>query len=421
MHVSLVGLNHGTAPIAVREKVAISAGQLQDSLAMLGKYLSTGVIVSTCNRIEIYTTGSNVVHAEEASAGFLKAHFDIADADLQQHIYTYRDKAAVEHLFRVTSGLDSMIIGEFEILGQVKQALKVAEKAGMVDLPLRHMFQSAIGTGRRVREETGISKNALSVSSVAVDLAAGIVTDLAHCKMLVIGAGEAGRLVAKVAKERGTSRIVVANRSRETASVLTAALGAVSVTLDDMPVELSTSHIAVTCTGAPHWILDFSLVEAAMRSRPESPLVIIDIGVPRNVEPRVRQLNNVFLYNIDDLTEISDRNRQQREGEIKLALAIIGDEVGKFSTWWQALEIRPVVSALMQKAEDIRLKQLNKTLGKLHNLSDEERDNVEAMTRSIVTKILQYPIYYLKTETANNGDYAEIVSHLFQLNMERSE
>ncbi|MBI4188036.1 MAG: glutamyl-tRNA reductase [Chloroflexi bacterium] len=421
MHVSLVGINHSTAPITIREKAAITAERLNDALSLLHRYVSCGLIVSTCNRTEVYVTDNDGRHAEEASIDFLKAHLGMSDFDLRQHIYAYKDKAAVEHLFRVTSGLDSMIIGEYEILGQVQQALGVAEKMGMVDLPLRHLFQSAVGTGRRVREETGISKNALSVSSVAVDLAAGIVDDLKSCQMLVIGAGEAGRLVAKVAKERGTSRIVVANRSQEAASVLMAALGGVSVTLDNLVDELSRAHIAVTCTGASHWILDVDQVRAAMRQRSGSPLVIIDIGVPRNVEPAVSQINNVFLYNIDDLTEISDRNRQQRQGEIRLAEEIIAAERDRFINWWRALEVRPVVSALMEKAEDIRSRQLQRTLEKLPNLSTEERDNLEAMTKSIVTRILKDPINHLKTNAGNGHGYAEIISELFHLDTEEPD
>ena len=421
MHVSLVGINHSTAPISVREKVSITTEQLDDSLSLLSQYVPCGIIISTCNRTEVYTAASDILRAEEASIKFLKAHLGVPDIDLRQHIYTRRDGVAVEHLFRVASGLDSMIIGEFEILGQVNQALEAAEKADMVNLPLRHLFQGAVRTGRRVREETGISKSALSVSSVAVDLASRIINDLESCKMLVIGAGEAGRLVAKVAKERGTSQIVVANRSQEAASVLMAALGGVSVTLDNLVDELSTAHIAVACTGAPHWILDSRLVAEAMRHRTELPLVIIDIGVPRNVEPVVGQIDNVFLYNIDDLIEISDRNRQQRESEIQMAMEIIAAEMDRFAAWWEALEVRPVVSALMKKAEDIRRRQLDKTIGKLDNLSDEERDNLDAMTKSIVTKILKDPIYCLKTKVNNDSDYTDIVNELFQLDMGKQE
>lgn len=419
MHISLVGINHQTTPIIVREKAALSAEKLYHSLSLLRAYIPQGIILSTCNRTEVYTADRDGHHAQEVSLNFLKAHLNIPDVDLLRYAYIRRDKAVVEHLFRITSGLESMVVGEFEVLGQVGHALEVAEKAGMVNLPLRYVFQSAIRTGRRVREETSISKNAISTSSVAVDLATRIVGNLRSSKILVIGAGEAGRLVVKVAKERGASRIAVASRTEERSSALAAKLGGISFSLDNLVEELSTANIVVTCTGAPHRILGVGQVEEVMRKRPELPLVIIDIAVPRDVEPAVGQIRNVFLYNIDDLTGISSLNLKQREGEIRKATEIITAEVDKLISWWQALEVRPVVSALMSKAEMIRSTQLDKTLRKLRPLTDEERESLDAMTRSIVTKILKNPIQYLKTNADSNWDYADMVSKLFQVNTEK--
>jgi glutamyl-tRNA reductase len=209
---------------------------------------------------------------------------------------------ATKHLFRVASGLESMIVGEYEVLGQVRQALETAEKVGTVNLTLRQAFHSAVRTGRRVREETEISKNALSVSSVAVDLAAGVIGDLRNCRMLVIGAGEAGRLVARVARERGVSKIVIASRTKGRAQALASALHGVPTDLSDLTNELEAANIVVTCAGAPHWILDFHKIDKVMRNRPHLSLVVIDIALPRNVEPKVGNIPNVFLYNINDLT-----------------------------------------------------------------------------------------------------------------------
>jgi glutamyl-tRNA reductase len=421
MHVNLVGINHRTAPIAIREKAAIRARKLQKALSLLNSRVPRGIILSTCNRTEVYTTTSDSRCAEEESLNFLKAHLSIPGAELPRYAYVLKDVAAVEHLFRIACGLDSMIVGEFEVLGQVGQALEIAEKAKMVNLPLRHIFQSAIRTGRRVREETGISKNALSVSSVAVDLAARVVGDLKSCKMLVIGAGEAGRLVVKAARDRGTSQIFVASRTRERASNLAAMLGGIPVGLDRLIEELNTCNIVVTCAAAPRWIVDVNHVAAAMRNRPGLPMVIIDIAVPRNVAPAVAQINNVFLYNIDDLTQLSDKNRRQREREIEKSEKIIAAEVAEFAAWWRALEVRPVISTLMRKAEDIRGTQLKKTIKKLRPLSDEEKDSLEAMTRSIVTKILQDPVRYLKENANSKGNHVEMVSELFGLDVEQKE
>ncbi len=417
MQLSLVGVNHNTAPITIREKVAISAEKLADSLSLLRSYIPHGVILSTCNRTEIYAVESGDCRAEEASLEFMKARANVFDDSLPQYVYIDKDRAAAEHLFRVASGLESMIVGEFEVLGQVKQALDTAEIADMVNLPLRQVFQSAIRVGRRVRSETGISKNALSVSSVAVDLAVGIVGNLRKCKMLVIGAGEAGRLVAKVARERGASQIIIASRTKERAQALALKLQGIPIGLNSLTDELGSANIIVTCAGAPHRILDVRRVEEAMKKRPKLPMVIIDIAVPRNVEPEVAQITNVFLYNLDDLTEISNSNRKQREAEIHRAEEIIAGEVNKLVSWWQDLEVRPIVSALMSKAEEIRSTQLNKTLKKLPPLSAEQRESLEAMTKSIVAKILKEPIQYLKAN--GNSDHRQMIKELFHLNTEK--
>jgi len=418
MQLSLVGINHQTAPLVIREKAAISSGRLADSLSLLHSHIPQGIILSTCNRTEIYTaTNSNEDVTEKAILAFLKVILKLPDNELLKYMYAYRDMEAVRHLFRVTSGLESMVVGEYEVLGQVKQALGIAEKIGMVNLPLRHAFQSAIRTGRLVREQTGISRNALSVSSVAVDLAADIVGNLKKCRMLVIGAGEAGRLVAEVAIKRGVSKMVIASRTKNRTQALASVLNGVPTDLSDLDNELSTVNIIVTCAGAPHRILGLNRMEAAMTKRPELPLVIIDIAIPRNVEPEVSNIKNVFLYNIDNLRGIADLNRKQRENEIHRVEEIVINEVDKFNRWWHDLEIRPIVGALMSTADEIRLAQLNKTLKRLPPLSDEQHENLEAMTKSIVSKILKEPIQYLK---ANGNNYhTELVKELFNLKVKK--
>jgi glutamyl-tRNA reductase len=394
--------------------VAISAENINDSLSLLHSYVPHGVILSTCNRTEIYTTDNGDYHAEKASLDFMKAWANVPDDRLLQHIFVHKDREVVEHLFRVASGLESMMIGEFEVLGQARQSLEIAEESGMVNLPLRNVFQSAVRTGRRVRNETGISNNALSVSSVAVDLAADIVGSLRRCRMLVIGVGEAGTLVAKVAKKRGVSQIVIANRTKERAQELAATLDGIPIGLNDLSDEIRSANIIITCAGAPHRILDVRHLQEAMKNRPESPMAIIDIAIPRNVAPEVGEIQNVFLYNIDDLTEISNLTRQEREGEVRHAEGIITDEVNKFAAWWQVLAVRPLVSALMSKAEEIRSAQLNRTLKNLPPLSREEREILEAMTKSIVSKILENPVQYLKSN--GNGNHTQMIKELFQLN-----
>ena len=417
----LVGVNHSTTPIAFRERIAIGADQLKDAVISLHNHVSQAIILSTCNRTEVYAVAGDGDNAEQASINFLKARANISDAHLLPYIYRYQDKVAIEHLFLVASGLDSMIIGEFEILGQVGYALAEAEKTGQVDLPLRNLFRQAVRTGRRIREETDISRGALSVSSVAVDMVSGVVGDLRSCNILIIGAGEAGRLVVKAAKKRGASQITVANRSQERASALALELGGRVVALYNLEQELAASDVVVTCTGAPHMVLDARAVEEAMKSRRERPLVIVDIAVPRDVDPGAGQVGNVFLYNIDDLIEVSGWNRKQREGEIQKARKIMEAEADKFASWWKTLAVKPAISALVGKAEDIRRAQLNLTLKQLHGLSDEERDNLEAMTKAIVTKLLHDPIQCLKRNSGRRYDYVQLVNELFRLNLEVPE
>ena len=412
MSIILAGINHQTAPLAIREKAAISAGKLPDFLSLLRSYLPHSIILSTCNRTEIYTVDNDGQQAEKASLAFLKKHL-LPDADVRRYLYLARDRTAVEHLFRVACGLESMLVGEFEVLGQVGHALEIAEKADMVNLPLRHVFQSAIRTGRLVREKTNIGRNAVSASSAAVDLAERVVGDVSKCKILVIGTGEAGRLAVKVARERGVSQIVVVSRTLERASALAEKLGGEPVSQSNLAKELCSANIVVTCAGAPHYVLNFSHVVQAMRKRPGLPLVVIDIAVPRNVEPAVKQIKNVFLYNIDDLTDFADLNRRQRENEIQKATEIIASELEKFADWWQTFEVRPVVSTLMKKADDIRCAQLNRTIKKLRPLSPEEQDALDKMTKSIVTRILNEPIKHLKE--SKNGDITKAVKDLFHL------
>jgi len=413
VHLCVVGVNHSTMPVEFREKLALSTRH-GDALLSLRHYVPQGVVLSTCNRTEVYVVDSDGHCARQGGINFLRHCTSMPEVELLPRIYAYQDAEAMEHLFRVASGLDSMILGEFEILGQVRQALEQAEKSGMVGLPLLNLFRQAVQVGRLVRDKTGISRNALSVSSVAVDLAGKIVGDIGGCRILVIGAGEAGRLVAKAAREKGACQIAVTSRSHGTASALAAKLGGEAVALMNLNQELKAADIVISCTGAPHTILDSSLIQEIMQARGEKPLVVIDIAVPRDVEAEVGQINNVFLYNIDDLNDISDSNRQLREKETRRATAIIKAEVDRFGSWWQSLGVRDTIGALVRKAEDIRQSQLAMTLKKLRGLSQEERDSLEAMTRAMMQKLLHEPIEHLKKDQS----CVATVSDLFHLGEE---
>jgi len=415
MHVCVVGVNHQTTPVAIRGKLAITTGQLQDALLSLHNHISQGIILCTCSRTEVYALAEESALAESAIINFLKTQANLSPEDLRRYAYTHYDEAAVRHIFRVAAGLDSMIIGEYEVLGQVRRALEEAEKSCLVKRPLLNLFRQAVRTGRRVRAETDISKNALSVSSVAVDLAVRAVDDIRKSKILVIGAGEAGKLVAKASRQRGASQIVVVSRSKENGIALSEMLHGKWVPMEDLKDQLINCDIAISCSGAPQAVLELETVQSVMSSRPEHPLLIIDIAVPPDVESEVKQLDNVFLYDIDDLIKICDSNHNQRHDEVKSAMVIVDDEVGRFMSDWQELEVRPVIRALSKKAENIRRSQLRSTLKKLPELSDEELAHLEAMTKSIVNKLLHEPIQRLKSDPGNREKHIQTISEFFRL------
>jgi glutamyl-tRNA reductase len=414
MEACLTGVNYNRAPAEIRERLAVGIGQLEDALSSFSNYASEGIILSTCNRTEVYTLNGQGHQTDSAVISFLKAQTNLPDADLLPHIYLYHNEKAIKHLFCVASGLDSMIIGEFEILGQIYRALEEAEKRNLVSLPLRSLFQQAIGVGRRARKATSISRGALSVSSAAVELAAEIIGDISRSRILVIGAGEAGRLVAKAAKERQAQEVFIATRNQDKASAIATISDGKPICTDSLDRALTASDIVISCTAAPHFILKRHRIAEAMLARPERPLVIIDMAVPRDVEPEVRQVDNVYLYDIDDFTKIAELNRQQRQGELQQAIELVDDEVRKFTQWWQALEARPTISALAKKAENIRQAQLNMTLKKLPSLSNEERANLDAMTKSIVQKILHEPIQHLQ-KNSDQEAYIKVINELFGL------
>lgn len=417
-HIFVAGVNHSTTPVEIREKLAVSTSQISNALHLLGNYTSQGLILSTCNRTEIYSVNTGNSQSQKANVEFFKAWAKRTASDLSPYLYFYQDSAAIKHLFCVAAGLDSMIIGEFEILGQVKQSLEEATKANLVALPLRKLFLHALQVGRRVREKTGISKNALSVSSVAVSLAIKAIGDLRNRKALIIGTGEAGRLVAKALKERGISQITVTSRSQDNASGLAASLGGTSVNISNLHEELGVCDIVISCTGAPHFILDCQTVEDAMQMRPHRRLAVIDIAVPRDVAPEIRQTSNVFLYDIDDLIHLSELNRKQREKEIHSAMSIVEAEVKRFNAHWKSAEVKPTIRNLVKKAERIRQRQLALTLKKLPLLSPEEQESLETMTKAIVQKMLHDPIQCLKENVNDNDDYVLLVNDLFQLDRE---
>ena len=413
MNFTLAGINHHTAPIEVREKAAISADGLQGALLSLRKYTQNAIILSTCNRSEVYASGTHAGDIASSCAGYMRDILNMADDCSAPYIYTASGIELFRHLCSVACGLDSMVIGEYEVLGQVRQSLAAAEKAGMVDPPLRHLFQSAIRTGRRAREETGISKNAMSISSIAVNKALDIIPDIKSAKIIIIGAGEAGRLALRIARSRDVSGVVVVSRTEQRAIGLAEQYGARPVSPALLTYEIRDADIVITCAASPHPVLRYSQVSEAVIRRPGLPMVILDIAMPRNVDPSVREIPGVHLYNIDGLNEIAEGHRLERETEVRAVERIIEEEVGMLVKWWQSYNVRPVIKSLMKRAEKIRSDQFGRSLKKLPSLTTEELKAIDLLTRSIVDKILREPIMFLKSGEGTDGP--EVISRLFGL------
>lgn len=414
-----VGVNYSTTPLAVREMLGIPKGRLPEALAALRRYVPKGVILATCNRTEVYALDDERRSGEQAVRRFLQSWGSLSEEELAPYLYIHHDYRAMRRLSKIAAGLYSMILGEYEVLGQVRGALEEAEKAGMVNAPLRRLFESAIRTGRRVRAETGLSRNALSVSSVAVDLATRVTgREASDLRVLLVGAGEAGKSAARAFARRGASRITVASRSGESARHLAEAFGGRAVDIKEMGEEMAVADIVISCTGAPHFVIHQELVARVMSRRPNRFLVIVDIAVPRDVEPAVKEIEGVTLFDIDDLNRVLGDNRGERERAVENSLAIISEELDRLLEWWQTLEAKPTIAALADKAERIRRRQLEMTLKKLPPLSPEQMESLEAMTRAIVNKLLHDPIARLKENGYAGEDYVRLVRELFALDKE---
>ena len=419
MKLFVVGASYATTPLGVLEKLVIGQEQLQGALSSLLEGTPQAVLLSTCNRTEVYAVEDGDISVRDAIADFMSDLAGVPEAVLRPCLYVYEGRQAVEHLFRVAAGLDSMVIGEAEILGQVRRALQMAQETGNVGQTLLNLFRHAVRTGRRVRHETRLGMNASSVSSIAVDLATKTIGGLSNRRVLVVGAGDAGRLVVKAARARGAGRITITNRSQERARALADTLGSHYVPMSRLQDELRGSDVVVTCAGGTDIVLDQGTVETAMGDRLERPLVILDIAVPHNVEPDVRQIENVSLFDIDGLTQIARANEQLRRREIPEATNIVDAEVESYIAWFQALAMKPMIQALVRKGEAIRQAQLDILLKKLRPLSDEERESVESMTRAIMKKMLHDPLQSLKRN--GNDVHTEVVAELFGLGSEASE
>ncbi|MGI4790567.1 MAG: glutamyl-tRNA reductase, partial [Janthinobacterium lividum] len=415
----VLGINHTSAPIEVREKLAFLERDLPRALSALSSLpnVREGALLSTCNRTEAYAVaGSDAGPIENALAEFLAGWHGLSRHEFDGHLYCYRAGAAANHLFSVSSGLDSMILGEPDIQRQVKTALEAAQSANSLGTRLNRLFQDALVTGKRTRTETGIARGTFSVGAAAVELATQIFGEsLAGHTVLVLGAGKMSEVTARHLQARGAPAVIVANRTFEKAESLAAQFGGTARRFDDLPALLASADIVVCSTAAPHPIVTRELMQSVMRVRRGRPLYLIDIAVPRDVESQVDSLENVYLYNIDHLQELVAGARHTRAGEVTRAREIVEASTAEYLRWERSLDVAPLIVAVRQKLDDTRLAELERLRAKLPNLSESDWRLIEASMQSITNKIAHPATVAIKSASnAEDGTATlEAIRHTF--------
>lgn len=424
MNIIVVGLSHHSAPVAIREKVAFSPNDMQRPLqqALKLQNIGEGMIVSTCNRVEIYATSRNPDAGIASLRRFMAEYHEVSQDDLLPHLYDYQGEDAIRHVFRVAASLDSMVIGEPQILGQIKTAYGYAAEFKSVGLILNRFLRKAFSVAKRVRTETSIASNAVSVSFAAVELARKIFGTLDNKTVLLIGAGEMCELAAKHFINNGVSRVLVTNRTLARAEKLAAEFEGRAIPFEEFPDQLHQADIVLTSTGAPTCILDRFQVEKVLKLRKNKPMFFIDIAVPRDIEPQVNGVSNVYLYDVDDLQGVVQANLKERHKEAKKAEEIIDQEIGQFRDWMETLQVKPTIVSLRRKFEDIRRGEVEKTLRNLKDVGTKEQKAIEALTSAIINKILHPTISALKNNQNGAGDsYVDAVRTLFALETMQGE
>jgi glutamyl-tRNA reductase len=413
------GLSHKNAPVALREQLALDEDKLRELLRDLlaAGSLREAVVVSTCNRVELYGVADAAGPARASAFARLCRHRGVDPASVEPLLYTHEEEDAIRHAFRVAASLDSMMIGEPQILGQVKDAFALAQACETVGPALHTLFTQAFAVAKRVRTETEIARHAVSVSFAAVELAKKIFAGLSGRAVLLIGAGKMGELAAKHLVEQGAFPVYVANRTWTRAQEMARALSGTAVPFDDLATPLAAVDIVVTSTGAPAPIVTRAHVERVMHGRGARPLFFIDIAVPRDVEPGVDGIEGVYCYDIDDLKQVVDANIRERLREAQRAEALVEREVAKFRARLGDVEVIPTIVSLRERLEEIRRAEVKRTLSRLPDATPETRAAIEAMSASLINKILHAPITKLR-ESSRAGahrSWLEVVHELFGL------
>jgi glutamyl-tRNA reductase len=420
MHLLLVGISHRTAPVELRERVDFQARGLDLALQTLGRRGTTreAAVLSTCNRAELYAVCEDTADARRDVLAFISEFHRVDGSEIEPHVYQLTDLDAARHLFRVAAGLESLVVGEPQILGQVKDAHAVATQHESSGPLLNRLFHTSFAVGKRVRSETGLGSGAVSVSFASVALARKIFGELKGRSVLVVGAGEMGKLTARHMKSQGVHHVTILSRTvGHAARVAEAIGGAAAAPWEDLDEALRGSDIVITATGAASPILTKSRIETVMRSRRNRPLFLIDIALPRDVDPAAGEIEQVFLYNIDDLQATVRENLARRANEIERAEAIVGEELKKFEAWFRARGAIPTVVALRQHFEAVRRSELARLEPKLATLTPEGRARVDEVTRLMMEKLLLAPTEQLKAagDAETVAAYAEALTRLFGL------
>lgn len=417
MHLVLVGLSHKTAPVEIREKLTFPADRQADALTLLtsSDEVNEAVIVSTCNRTEVYAVAASSDGGTGAVIDFLADYHELDRHELTRSLYLVTGDAVVRHLFRVVASLDSMVIGEAQILGQVKDAYDHALNAGVTDRAFNKLFRQSFEVGKRVRTETAIGEAAVSISYAAVELAKKVFDSLEGRTILILGAGKMSELTARHLVCNGVTRVLVANRTFARAEELAARFSGTPVEYESLYDHIAEADIVISSTAATEYVITKRELARVARSR-NRPLFLIDIAVPRDIDPGANDLGGVFLYDIDDLNGVVESNLEERMVEARKAEGIIDEEIAAFFAWLESMEVVPTVAAIRAKAEAIRMMELEKAFKRL-DLSDKDRQTVEALTCAIVNKMLHGPTARLK-KAANGKDgyvYMDVARELYGL------
>ena len=417
MSLALAGLSHHRAPVELRETVALDLAQAGALARSVAERAVEAVCLSTCNRTELYVVHEDAAEAQDLAVETLLSRSMAPEADLVPALYRLSDEAAALHLFRVAAGLDSMVPGEGEILGQVRDAYE----AGAAGPLLGRLFRQALHAGKKVRAETAIAESPASVSAAAAALAQQVFGDLRGRRILLIGAGKVSELAARNLVSRGAEISFVANRTLDRAAELARTFGSEPLGLEQAAKELERADVVVSSTSAPGYVLQRGDVESSLRARAGRPLLLVDLAVPRDLDPSIHDPGGCYLYDIDDLQSVVEESLAGRRREAERAEAIVSAEAQRFRAWQASLDVVPAIASLYAHAEEIRTAELAKAEGRLGRLSETERRAVEAVTSQIVGKLLHLPTVRMKeaAATADGGVYADAVRHLFGLEDER--